>query len=88
MKNHKNIILSLALYIVAFACYFYLLFIPGISPKAVYSPTLILILVGLFFGFRSIKAKESKWAGHLMVIVGGVILISPLLIIMVGYGAL
>ncbi len=88
MKNHKNIFLSLAFYVVALACYFYLVFIPNISSNAVFIPTLVLILVGLFFGFRSINAKESKWAGHLVVIIGGVILISPLLILMAGYGAL
>jgi len=72
-------------YVIALALYFILLYIPNISPSAVYIPTLIILLVGIFFGFRSVKAKESTWAGHLMVVLGGLIIISPLLIVMIGY---
>jgi hypothetical protein len=85
MKKHINTLLSLGSYVVALICYFCLLYIPNISPSAVYVPTLILLVVGIFFGFRSIKAKESAWAGHLMVVIGGLIIISPLLIVVIGY---
>jgi uncharacterized membrane protein YqjE len=88
MQKYKNTILSFGFYIIALACYFFLLFIPDIRPSMVYGPTLILVLAGLFCGFRAINSKESDWVGRVAVVIGGVILILPLLIIMVGYGAL
>lgn len=87
-KNHKNIFISLAFYIITFVVYFCLLYIPGISPTAVYTPALILVLIGIFFGFRSIKARESSWAGHLVIVIGGLILASPLIIFVLGANGL
>lgn len=79
-KTHKNITWSLVLYIIGIAAYFCLLYIPGISPNVVYTPALIVLFVGIFFGFRSIKARESSWAGHMIVVIGGLIIIAPFLI--------
>ncbi|MES2216723.1 MAG: hypothetical protein V4481_05535 [Patescibacteria group bacterium] len=85
MKN-KNIYTSFALYVIA-------LLIALLAPKS-YSPNLfsqlglgivvILVLVGIFYGFKSIKAKESSWAGHLMIVIGGLILASPLILFVLG----
>ena len=84
MKKYKNISWALGSYIVGLIIYFTLLYVPGSSPSAVYTPALVLILIGVFFGFRSIKAKESTWAGHLLVIVGGLLLASPIILLVLG----
>ncbi len=93
LKNYRNIFLSLVSYVIAVVVFFtWTLFVPSASSVGIANSIgvglgLILILTGLFFGFKSIKSKESSWAGHLMVIIGGLILASPIIVIMVGYGA-
>src|SRR3989338_11107971 len=77
IKSYKNVYLSLASYIIALSSYFYLLFIPNISPAIVYSPTLVLILIGILFAHKSNKAKESSWAGNLLMAIGILILLFP-----------
>ncbi len=86
MKKYKNIYISFVLYAIA-------LLIALLAPKSL-TPNLlshlglalvvILVLVGIFYGFKSIKTKESSWTGHLMVILGGLILASPLILFVLG----
>jgi len=41
---------------------------------------IILIIGGIFFGFRSIVKKESGWAGYLTAFLGIFILVAPFII--------
>lgn len=86
MKKYKNIIWAVALYIVGIL----LAYIPAGTSRNFYNSVglavvVVLILAGIFFGFRSIKAKESSWAGHLVIVIGGLILASPLIMLVIGY---
>jgi hypothetical protein len=92
MKKYKNISLSLGLYILA-------LLITYVIPRFIwsYSPlpprsvgysligiSIALVVLGMFFGFRSINEKESTWAGHLTILIGGLVLFSPLILFYIG----
>ena len=83
IKGRKNIFLSLGSYIIAFAWYFSWLYLgpilallpqppttANILNMLVISPALILIILGIFFGYRSIKLKESLLVGNFLVVVG------------------
>ena len=86
IKKNKNAFISCWFYVfailVAFISPYFLpiLSSPGVFNTLAVAMLVILILVGIFFGFRSIKANESTWAGQLVVIAGGVILVAPLLL--------
>ncbi len=40
----------------------------------------ILVILGIFFGFKSNKAKESSWAGNLLMVIGIVVILGWLLL--------
>ena len=92
IQRYKNIYISLLLYVVAILVVYVIptLIMWLCSPKFAYSPSYfgyslltlaaISVFVGIFFGFRSIHARESFWAGHLTVVIGGLVLASPFIL--------
>lgn len=86
-KNHKNIFLSLASYILAVIWFTIWIQVGNAFATAHSSYTgnsmnifvlavfFILLIVGIIFGIKSNKAKESSWAGNLLAVIGIVILI-------------
>jgi FtsH-binding integral membrane protein len=92
MKKYKNTLLSLGCYIIA-VLIVYLIFAsaPSLGPDPYYFAYLlwigfILVPVGIFFGFKSDKQKESSWCGNLLMIVG-VLLLFPVAFYL-GFGGL
>ena len=79
IKSYKNVYLSLASYIIAYIwASIPVANTPGISNKIGVSLLAMLILAGIFFAFKSNKAKESSWAGNVLMLVGILILLLPL----------
>jgi len=82
IKEHKNISLSIGAYILAALIFILWTYIVPTSPD---SPNwiglglfVILIITGIFFGFKSNKSRESSWAGNVLMLIGTLILLLPL----------
>jgi hypothetical protein len=96
MKKYKNIYWSLVFYALTIV---FVVIIPALlwfsSPEFASAPSflghsllaigILSIFIGIFFGFRSIKAKESSWTGHLMLLIGGLMLAYPIIVSIIGY---
>lgn len=84
MKKYKNIKLSFGAYAIALLIMILWNYIVPQSPKSVNWTGLILftlfIITGIFFGFKSNHQKESTWLGYLMILIGFLVLLSPLII--------
>ena len=93
IKGYKNIFLSLGSYIIAFSWYFSWLYLGSIlalppQPPAttnilnilVIGPASVLIILGIFFGYRSIKLKESLLVGNFLMVIGFITLFFYLLL--------
>ena len=84
IKSRKNIFLSLVSYVVGvLTAYLWVYFVPaasypGISNKVGVGLVVVLTLLGMLFGFKSNKAKESSWAGNVLILVGFLIILFPL----------
>jgi len=92
MKKYTNIWLSLISYVLAFIVAYPipLIFLPPgyivsrpVSNLFIFVCT-VFVGVGIFFGFRSIKAKESTWLGHFVILIGFICLLSPLVLFFIG----
>ncbi|MBI2627604.1 hypothetical protein HYW72_01605 [Candidatus Nomurabacteria bacterium] len=83
MKKYKNICIAFALYVIAVLVFFsWTFFVPAASSPGIANSIglglgVILILSGIFFGLRSVVAKESTWAGYIVIIVGILTFVAP-----------
>lgn len=88
MKKYKNIHISLSSYILAALVSLLWTYVVPTSPESPNWTGLILftllILTGIFFGFRSNYEKESSWAGKIMILIGLLILVSPIILFYIG----
>lgn len=95
LKNYKNIFLSLGSYVVAIVWFVSVVSVADFFMKTAtpVSPTVgsvtnvvflgiffVLILVGIFFGYKSNKVRESSWGGNLLMVIGIVGILSYLLL--------
>ncbi|MDO8590702.1 MAG: hypothetical protein Q7R65_01850 [bacterium] len=79
IKRYKNAYLSLVFYIIAFIWAFIpVVNTPGISNKIGVGLLAVFIIIGIFFAFKSSKAKESTWASTLLMLIGIFLLFLPL----------
>ena len=94
IRKYKNILISLGSYILAFLVTYILpLFIwsydhPPASRNIGFwfvGLSLTLVAFGVFSGFRSIMAKESTWAGHLVAAIGVLSLTAPFILTYLSY---
>ncbi len=97
MKKYKNIYLSVTFYIITILLAYLLpvlisLIFPKIASSAAtpleylfFGGAILSVVVGIFFGLKSMKTKESEWIGHLMVVIGGFILASPLILYVLAF---
>jgi Flp pilus assembly protein protease CpaA len=71
--------MSLGSYMLAVLVYLLFSYIVIITPPNWIALILLVIfmMLGIFFGVKSIMAKESRWAGYLMVFGGVFILFLP-----------
>ena len=82
MQKYKNISWSLGSYAVSFVLFLLGLYAVKPQPSSItlINPwlsivALIFVLYGIFCGFRSIKSKESTWAGYVITLIGFAMLI-------------
>src|SRR3989344_8698162 len=84
IKRHKNVYLSLGSYVIAFS---FTYFVPALiwPPFSSVSPTLgyfflglslIFVIIGIIFAYKSNKQQESSWAGNLLLLIGLLIVFS------------
>ena len=94
MKKYKNIFIPLASYTLAVFLVYILpnvIWMSHLPPSPNYfgyvslAVSVFLVLIGIFFGFKGIKSKESLIASQLIVILGGLLLASPLILFVWGY---
>ncbi len=90
MKN-KNIILSIGSYVVAIIWYVGAIMVGSalvanqvqtseMGNTVVIIVFFALLFLGIFFGFKSNKTKESSWAGNLLMAIGIVVFLVYLLL--------
>ncbi len=97
MKKYKNICLSIGSYLIAILWLAILVQIGSTLVATHKSFTLggtmnfivlavffVFLLIGIFFGSKSNKAKESSWAGNLLMAIG-IVLILGYLLLMSGF---
>ncbi len=97
MKKYKNISLSLTSYVLAIVWYLLGLSLGSIlhiqtSTNAtanilnglVVYPSLLLVLIGMFFSLKSIKTKEAGLLGNFLLFLGLVCLALPYILIFIG----
>ena len=88
MKKYKNSSLSLLSYIVAFLMVYWLFgstSLPRSADFPMFWISLILVIIGIFLGYRSNKMKESKWAGYVLMGLGILSLLFLLIFIVFSY---
>lgn len=94
IKKYKNISFSIGSYILAFIITYVLPYLipPSFNTTIInlaskygdyifLTPFFMLIILGIFFGARSNKLKESSWVGNLLIVLGIVIIIFYILMI-------
>ena len=90
MKKYKNFVWSTVLGVIALIISYITLHTvvsdPWLSVIGLI-PSIILGFMGILFGFKSIRTKESTWAGYLGVLLGlvALFLLIPILLFIAGF---